>query len=208
MQKLAISLILGFFSTFAQAALITSSTVSALDGATVIDFESQAFGSSTSYTIGDVTFSNAGTGTLEIADYTYGGVYGTTGRELSTRTSRGSFNIDFDAPVSAFGMNWGAADGYWNMYVYDDSNNLLESLFIPAQTSPYVGYIGSDAGNMSHIELVGQYSDWVKIDDFAYVGAGNTVTDPTVSVPQPATLALLGMGLIGMAVGRRRANKA
>ena len=195
----AVFMVAALFSAPSHATVITSSADSALTGATVIDFDTQTLGSYTDLAIGDVTFSSAGTGTLDIENYANGGVYGTSGLDLSTQNAAGSFDINFGTAVSAFGMIWGAADVAWNMYLYDANNALIESIAVAAQVSPYIGYIG--AGNnagIARVELraVEGFADWVKIDNFAYVVPSN--------VPEASILSMLGIGLLLTGFTRKR----
>ena len=191
--------LLAFAADATYATFISSASDPALTGAAIIDFDSLSLGNFSTMTLGNVTFSDAGTGDLRIADYTEGGVFGTTGHELSTRYAQGSFNIDFTSAVSAFGMIWGAADGAWTMKLFNSSNTLLDTIAIAAQTSPYIGFIGASDNLISHVEMVGAYADWVKIDNFAYVTGQ--------PIPEPATMFLLGSGLVGIAGFRRKNRK-
>jgi len=68
---------------------------------------------------------------LRIAPFGEGGSgWMGSGQTLSTvnTVAPSSFVIDFATTVSAFGMNWGAANPNWQVDLFDSSNALLESL--------------------------------------------------------------------------------
>ena len=110
---------ISFSASGALGAIITSPGDTALDGATVIDFESQTMGTYVSLGIGDVTFT-ADDNHLRI-DNTYAGQYSTLGISLDNGTygdnGFSSMTIGFAGPVSAFGFNWGAAEPWSNWLV-------------------------------------------------------------------------------------------
>ncbi len=201
-MKRIVCLVGCLFAGSVNAAFISNSSDPSLSGATVIDFESQTISSSTNYSIGDVTFSNAGTGSLQISNYTTGGVYGTSGLELSTRYAQGSFNIDFASPVSAFGMIWGAANPNWNVDLFDSSNNLIESLvFLGGNNgASFIEFYGARNSGIAKAQLTAASGyDWVKIDDFQYVTESINGT-----VPEPTSFALIGLGFAGISLTRKK----
>jgi len=189
-------------SSLSHAALISSSADPALAGGSVIDFTGMTTGNATSYTVGNVTFSTT-SNTLRIAPFGEGGSsWLGSGQTLTTRDTAGnsSFSIAFANPVSAFGMDWGAANPSWNVSLYDSANNLLESVvFVGGNAgASFSEFYGAQHAGISRVELtsLGGY-DWVIVDDFTYVAGRN-------QVPEPGSMALVALAMVGLGAVRRR----
>jgi hypothetical protein len=182
-----------------------TSLAPALAGSTLIDFDAGPTGSFASYTSGNVTFTGVGAPLNVGPDFN---------GSFNTRGVNSLFNgfdldpdamrSDFAAPVSAFAFLWGAADNTWDLRAFDAANNLIESLAIgPVFSSNAGDYFGIAAGGIAYATLTDRLDnigggDFVFIDNFRYGGA--------VSVPEPSTLAVFGLGLLALGFGRRRAS--
>lgn len=191
--------LLGFMPAY--ASFITSSGDPALSGSALIDFEAQATGTFTSLTIGNVTFSTSGN-QVGYVDSAFAGQYNTTGQSLKNSYESGAFSslrISFASAVSAFGFNWGASDQTWQLRAYDSGNNLLEGWPMPITSSSNAGefYGIAYAGIAYAILDTTPVGDYIFVDNFRYAPA-------SVGVPEPTTMLLLGLGLVGIAAFRKR----
>ena len=210
MKKLITICVVILFVAGSANAVITSSSDSALIGATVIDFEGQTQGTYTSLAIGGVTFT-ANDNHLRIDD-TYEAQYGQVGQYLDNGTygdnGFSSLTITFSTPTSAFGFQWDMAeppDAIWNLRAYDSSDTLLDTYLLPNTNGSATGaFVGLSANNIAYATLInsstaslpgsGTAYDWISIDNFTY---------QPIPAPGAILLGSIGVGLVGWLRRRR-----
>jgi hypothetical protein len=186
----------------------TGGAPGAIPGGTVEDFSTAPAGTVTSITLSGVTYSGVGPSNLTI-DASFGGSFNTTGQSIKNTRASGSFTaleVVFAGPVTAFAFNWGASDETWLLSAFDASDTLIETLSIAPTLGSNAGdYFGIAASGIARFTveqtapcIVDCPIDFVFLDDLTYT------REPVVGVPVPAALSLFGLGLLGMALVRRR----
>ena len=193
MKKITIlSIILGCVASFsANSALITSSTNSALDGATVETFNSIGLGDYSSLSVSGATIVGNGGDMTISTEWT--SAYGLDGSSLhNSDGTPGSFSIIFDNAVDAFGIWGGAYNNSWTFSAFDSLDNLIES--VTASTSccspMFFGLLNND---MAKVTLSGA-GDWVIFDNLTYKESVSAVPIPAAALMfLPALLGFLGL---------------
>lgn len=191
------------FATEAGATIVTFSdriTWQAAAGATTLDdlndLATAASPVSTgSIDAGDFTIRNTGT---FLTVFGASIIDGTIAGNVST-SARNGLIFEFDDAISAFGLdllNWN--DDILRTEVFADS----QPVPVTVQDGPgerFFGLTSSDAFTAVSFEgISGVSGDAWTFDNVAYSGVTSSIT-----VPVPATLALLVLGLLGMKLQRR-----
>lgn len=197
MKKIFAAAIMTLSAT-ANAGMITSTADSALTGATVETFDglTQGYYASVNFAGGSVV----GNGSpMRILNDSNASAYGISGNALQNYSGNpSSFDIIFDNSVSAFGIFGGAYNTSWLFQAFDSGNNLLEEHVVnPTCCAPT--FYGIAADGIASARLSNNGADWVVFDDLYFVEGGGDG-----SVPVPAPVALMGLGLAGIAFSRRK----
>ena len=190
--------------------LIHASQISGVDGfgnpvvpgvTSTITFDDQSNATFSSLSTGGVTFTGVG-GSLR-TDNSYPNNYNGRGARYLDNNAGGTSSITFTfaAPVSAFAFNWGASDDLWTLTAFNSLDAAIESFVLPITHSSNAGdYVGLADAGISYATLTTSSSyDYIFVDNFT-VAAG-------AAVPEPTSIALLGLGLMGFAAARRKSAK-
>lgn len=204
--------VFGWFVSEANAALISGygapSSIQQLSGGFVTDFENIAAGTYGGTLSGNKVSFAANPGKNMYVGSWYTQQRNTTGAKslynLDNNTGFSTLYMNFDAPVSAFGFNFGASDIAWTLAAYNAAGKLLESYVLPVIGASNKGdFFGiANSAGIASARLIGSSGDWVLIDR---VTVSNTTPIPPTAVPAPPALALLGGSLLGLSWLRRRA---
>ena len=190
-----------FIPFASQAGVVTS-----LPGGTVlpmpaIDYE----GAGPQVMAPGVTWSSASGGSVYgWADgYGFGGNGFWSGTPMmGTNDTVSTMTVSFASPVAGVGAFLNYVEGMnASIAVYDSSNNLIESMNLTFSTGGgdntgmFYGFSESSA-NIAYFTMTGGY---IGAADLTYTGQAAT------DLPEPASIALLSLGMIGIAALRRKA---
>lgn len=136
--------------------------------------------------------------------------------DIDANLSKPTFRVDFSGAVDSIGFLWahhecvegGSCLDMAEIKAYDAYNNLLmycnfngNSQGGPGCSNTWLGFNGDNFGTFS-----ATYTSASANIAYVLIGGNVGIDRFTADVPEPGTLALLGAGLLGIGLRRRRAS--
>ncbi|MEJ2330954.1 MAG: PEP-CTERM sorting domain-containing protein [Gammaproteobacteria bacterium] len=117
--------------------------------------------------------------------------------------------LDFDIAIAGFGVSFlHFLDPIFDPF---NSSGILEVFDMSGGTGNLIGSVSSSGGVTDLVDFVGIWSDSATIRSAvlsvptgSFAVDGYAVTHTQISVPEPTTLVLFALGLVGVATTRRR----
>lgn len=105
--------------------------------------------------------------------------------------------VNFDSIVNSIDLTWATSLSGIDFYAtaFDSSNNIIDSFFFDG---------GLSSNTFGVVSLAGPGITRLEYHDSGSSVAIDTLTFNASSVPEPATLALLGLGVVGIGYTRRK----
>jgi hypothetical protein len=222
-HKLSVLVLASLCGLAAQATPITNlADYNALSAGSVVDFNSTATGFYGTLTVGNLTMTAASftqhgqTQGIQIFldNNQHLGVSSSTPPADNAAQNSDSIGLTFSfaTAVSGFAFQFGNSAKTHTISAYN-GNTLLESYTFgdpqgnPAAVGGFLdGYAGLVDANITRVELDGIVSGVINFDDIKLGGAGAPPPPPPAGVPEPGSLALAGLAMVGLAASRRRSR--